>query len=486
MEVSASSLAGKSASLPPLHERLPTELVCKIFECFSELRNENHGNISLVCRHWRNLSLSTPALWRYYAIRYRIAHHRDGDRISEDEKIANHTTSQLIESASIWLNRSDPLPCVLAINLNFMGGPGYNAWTLSSLKLFNPFLPDISRRLKVLELSSPMIFIPTLLELLPQELPQLVELSVNCIYYSHRENQFFILPNTANFVRSQISVVKFVADCRDIGGFQRLTVHDSLASIFPWGKITVFVLSDVVIPTIDFLSVLSQCSEIETCRVEIVPGASLPSTTVSTVGSIHLPKLCVLDILNDVGLSVEHWFPRLSLPALQELCINQKTVDPLRNRTTFAQTLLRMLESGSFRALTKLAIINIGMDCNQVLSLFGQLPDLEEVKVQFCRVLDDQARFLLSLALPAVGLLPKLRVLHVEESRQERVTPSRVAPLLKAMIESRSGGSSDRARIQKVSILDGASLPIPTIYWEMLSELRQKDTDLELRYRHHV
>ncbi|TFK62871.1 hypothetical protein BDN72DRAFT_964282 [Pluteus cervinus] len=168
-----------STSSPPIHEKIPQELMSQIFcEVYSEASKQLVPPVNLVpltlglvCRAWRHITLATASLWTC---------------------IETGSISSIgVETISAWLQRSKALPCCIKIRIYFQTSE-------SPTTLLDVVLPVLSR-LHTLHLLVPRDMIAGFIESHPLDMPQLNQLTIQQVGPDRNPKVVSIIPHPNAF-----------------------------------------------------------------------------------------------------------------------------------------------------------------------------------------------------------------------------------------------------------------------------------------------
>ncbi|KAJ6509709.1 hypothetical protein DFH09DRAFT_1435611 [Mycena vulgaris] len=328
-----------------------------------------------VCRAWRSIALSTPALWTYFLLAI-LDRHRRPER------------ADLAECVQAWLARACTLPTSLEIYSTGTQPPECNP------------VPAVFRqqapRVQNLHLTFEWAEFAALPDAGP--LASLHTLTLWHVDASLREDDIFDEEEMAEGGGKQLTkVFRNALQLRDVT--LGLGVRPLMFSL-PWGQLTVFSAHGFTVP--ECLSVLRACPLLQKCRFMHMPR---PRASVRTHPLIFHPSLQELTIEHAVGALVD-W---LDLPALHTLSLST----PLTPEDSFPPFLTRSSASlRTFRYSSADTWSDYVMPGGFSLDMFHTMNQLTAVELKCSGV--ESRPFLLALdSTEDVPFLPHLRDLEL-------------------------------------------------------------------------
>ncbi|KAJ7893247.1 hypothetical protein B0H13DRAFT_2665509 [Mycena leptocephala] len=283
--------------------RLPEDVVCEIFIACTSTENPGmsaRGSPLLlcqICHAWRRVALSTPQLWA--SIHISVSTSSDIPRLSE-----------LITS---WLLRSGSLPLSISLEYHITNGVKRVdcdvSPILTSLTAFSRRWKNIRMILPTFDSFAPLSHLPT------AELPILHSVSVSRLLPDH-------IPSLSPW-----GFLSFVAATR-VRSASIPTGYKLSTLSLPWTHLLYLKITNEFDhlpfaeppPTLrDVISILRQCSALETCTLDITIVATGPDPTLETV---FLPNLWHLELSLKSARSLETLFLVLVIPNLRSLILS--------------------------------------------------------------------------------------------------------------------------------------------------------------------
>ncbi|KAK7047422.1 hypothetical protein VNI00_006653 [Paramarasmius palmivorus] len=335
--------------LSPIH-KLPPEILSNIFKECCEYNELNYDlsrpeamSLSMVCGRWRDIVLSTPALWSNLRLEAASL------KIKEEQRPAGEAETPLAEMVNLFMERSKKMPLTLEIiqcDLSYPVEPIFAA--------FDVLVRNMDRWLDVTFWSH------RLCERLParRHLPILKNLDVSW--------SVDIKPDTFSNCPALTSV-----ECCPV-------LHCDL--LLPWGRVKVLTLSNSNAE--DSLSILSKCHELERLELDSIGDES---DELQGVGSISLPRLHSLSLRSFYEPRTMFVFHSAKLPSLSTLIFSGYTNG---SRGWASPRVIPSIEAFLLRSqctITSLTVEVQEIDDHQTLALLRLLPTLETLVLRETR-----------------------------------------------------------------------------------------------------
>ncbi|KAJ7583302.1 hypothetical protein C8J56DRAFT_953601 [Mycena floridula] len=252
-----------------------------------------------ICRSWRELALSTPALWA--SIRVDFSHFLDLPR-----------AQQLYQGAQSWLARSGMCPLTIQVLLQVLDSDLRDP-TIDFIK----FLTTISTRWCSIEIIAPSEWLFSLRSLSETDVPRLEKFSYSASYSQYHSSY--------HSSREKLSLsLDFLGgeQLRDLGFPNRSYDFAASSSKINFGQLTRLDLqADLVI----YADILRRCPNLVTCRMSI--SCLFPDSTIANalgfepLTLLHLSSLTIFyhggePAIDAVKDSFEKFFSNLNLPHL--------------------------------------------------------------------------------------------------------------------------------------------------------------------------
>ncbi|KAJ7101304.1 hypothetical protein B0H15DRAFT_943641 [Mycena belliarum] len=299
--------------------RLPDDVVRDIFaQCLPSHRNPIVSSdeapllLCQICRHWRDLALTTPRLWSSLHI-----------VLPTDPRL-----QVLTQIVSEWLDRSGVLPLSLSVI--------YSGWTDARQNLL-PMLQRLiqsSRRWQRIhfEFGDHRAF-AALRDLRPEDVPMLRDASI----HGFEHHGGWLNPDEDPVKSYQC--LRFL----DASHVQRVSINRTYGMPtsdlpLPWAHLTILDIAKGLLFCDEAVAVLRRCPALEECELTISP---LESRSTDYVPPISLPRLRDMSILGETnGTSGTSFFALLLLPSLRAFKYSQHSV--LNGDVPFSPLLAQM------------------------------------------------------------------------------------------------------------------------------------------------
>ncbi|KAJ6553465.1 hypothetical protein DFH09DRAFT_1495805 [Mycena vulgaris] len=348
-----------------------------------------------VCRAWRSIALSTPALWTHFFLAIR--------------NVCRPERADLAECVQAWLARACTLPTSLSIYSDGTQPPECNP-VPAVFRQQAPRVQDLHLTLEWAEFAA-----------LPDAGPlaSLHSLTLGHVDESLHEHDILDEEEMAGDGGQQLTqVFHDTFQLREVT--LRLGVRLLMFSL-PWGQLTVFSAHGFTVP--ECLSVLRACPLLQKGRFMHMPR---PRASVRTYPLISHPSLQELTIEHAAGPLVH----RLDLPALHTLSLST----PLTHEDLFPPFLTRSsasLRTFRYSASDTRSDYCSGAEARPFLLALNStedvpfLPHLRDLELN-CRLygLDAQVIHALRSRLSDAGTVAKLRSLRLLCHRQEDLSPA--------------------------------------------------------------
>ncbi|KAJ7592523.1 hypothetical protein C8J56DRAFT_478909 [Mycena floridula] len=287
------------AILAPIR-RLPEDMLREIFvsclpynKAMAPVITDAPLLLGRVCRSWRELSLSTPALWASIHVQF-------------SPFIAVHRVRRLCEEAHVWIRRSGTFPLTIGVKHGNCEDPLVIEFTKSLIRL--------STRWRSMEITSPLEWLSSLTSLSKRDVPRLEKFSYSLTGAP---------PTTESGDVWQSLDILGGERLHDVS-VQNLWFQSSVTAIskLNLGQLTRLILFAGSESTLMYAAdILRRCPNLRVCRLSLamshIPGIA---PDLEPMNLLHLSSLSLI-----LGFSagpspdplvVEEFFSKLNLPRL--------------------------------------------------------------------------------------------------------------------------------------------------------------------------
>ncbi|KAJ6534269.1 hypothetical protein B0H19DRAFT_1271985 [Mycena capillaripes] len=380
-----------------------------------------------VCRAWRSISLSTPALWSsVHAVVTSTVDDRPPAAVIDD--------CQVLQD---WLRRSGDLP--LSISLFVPTGDDEN------MQPFMDVILPYSRRWKsLILLPARRQGLSALQSLTPEDVPLLEGLEITDCDHETPDPDFLRLfavpPNLRRLSFTCFNGRMTLPPCS----------WDRITSLYLESQASFFNLEASQI--IDFIA---KCVNLRSCRL-LFPVSPAPPTTASPTSAprqITIPYLDTLSIsggvLRDAPFNMVQILDALVLPSLQDLELGSRpfhVFDQNSEELPVVSDVLRATDELTLRSSCALRALSLRFgtgDCSALLRCLHRSPDITRMELHHMRIYrqgpPDLMPLLSELATTSSSISTILcpRLMYLQLSHCDPTDA--VHPVLKTLIESRCG-----------------------------------------------
>ncbi|TFK62866.1 hypothetical protein BDN72DRAFT_882414 [Pluteus cervinus] len=363
---------------PPIHEKIPQELMSEIFcDVYGSEEYKYRPipiTLGLVCKAWRNITLATAALWTSIKV--------------------TKPCPERVETASTWLRRSKAHSCEVKI---WPGGLPSDSPT----SLLDILLPIISR-LHTLHLRASPTMLTNFIETQPLQMPRLQELTIRHPSWGVRSTSIPFTPPPDAF--AQCTSLRRL----DIWYGHSMGLLRDPVTIFPWALLTTLELHDPIdMPADNALQIFCLAINLVNCRLTI-PGWMQPPA-ISLVPCQH--RFLASFRVTFCGGAISPFFiPIEKLPALTMI-----DVDWMGCAGDVARMIWDLHCAQPFKHLRNFHLSNMPMDCGHILEVIRATPTIDHLYLNNCYILDDDflSSFIVSRHRPL--LLPHLLSFYIAE-----------------------------------------------------------------------
>ncbi|KAJ7025182.1 hypothetical protein C8F04DRAFT_1129525 [Mycena alexandri] len=419
------------ALLSPIRT-LPPEILQEIFTACMPTRHDAvmHSSqmplvLGTVCRMWRSLSLSTPALWSSIHVVVPAA-----------DDVASALVRERCDALRLWLNRSGDCPLFISVFVPF----GFE----QNVRPFVDVIVPYSHRWKSLKLlPATREDLPAMWNLTPEDIPILEVLEI-----SDQQSESGPNPNWLRFFTIPPNLRRIALTC--------FNAEAPLPSC-PWNHITSLCLesrrSFFQLDALQLVQLLAQCQNLETCRLVFPIGDAQafppPLVSLPQITLLHLETLAITaDILVNSTFNIGQLMATLIVPALRELNltpISYHIYNPDITEAPAVSDMILAMDDLLLRSSCDLREISIQFntgDADTLLQSLRRSPNLTTLSLSYLLTMNNPIDLMpvlveLTRTESFTGLCPNLTDLRLMQCDQR----TEFHPVLKALIESRCGPS---------------------------------------------
>ncbi|KDQ51328.1 hypothetical protein JAAARDRAFT_41177 [Jaapia argillacea MUCL 33604] len=351
--------------------RLPPELLSEIFICCLPVptydlnplytrRGEAPLLVSQICRSWRHVALSCPALWSSF--RWTVYP-------SGSDKSWENGVSVVQE----WLRRSGGRPLSIGLDWDerkndILSWSESDEFTLtnSSINCIDIIAPH-APRWKRIDLNLPTQAFARLRHIGP--VPLLEKLTLYDIGLPGRGYESFYPNDWTDFP-------PFITIAPCLRALRFIIPIPVTQAVLPWHQLTQLILENprIGLGVNTCLAILSQCTKLVECEV-VLHQPSLADSIELPPNSFILPDLEELTIYTTVDISP--FFAKLVLPKLASIHLNNGDIDTPWTNRAFLDLIAR-----SSCVLESLKFARAFQSDSDALECFQQIPSLERVDIE--------------------------------------------------------------------------------------------------------